>query len=98
MAAIPNDLRPIQRHITTHNSEGKAILSTALPSEPQWQGIGDAGNFFLAYTTRTFPVKLNGDASGSGPHDILGYEKDLNDPPGLSINNGMCLISSCRLP
>ena len=94
---LPNDLPAIHRHITTHNSEGKAILSTALPSEPKWQPIGDAANFFLAYTTRTFPVSLNEDAPGSVPNDIQNYEKDLNSPPGLSISEGLCLGHSGRI-
>ena len=86
---ILNDLPPIQRHITTHNSSGKAILSTALPSEPKWQPIADGANFFLAYTTRTFPVSLHEDAPGAVPNDIQNYEKDLNSPPGLSIAQGL---------
>jgi hypothetical protein len=87
--SLPNGLPAIQRHITTHNSEGKAILSTALPSEPAWQPIGDSVNFFLAYTTRTFPVSLKEPEPGAVPNDIQNYEKDLNSPPGLSITQGL---------
>jgi hypothetical protein len=85
---LPNGLPAIQRHITTHNEEGKAVLSATLSSEPTWQPIGDAVNFFLAYTTRTFPISLKESEPGAVPNDIQNYEKDLNSPPGLSINQG----------
>ena len=85
---LRNNLPPVQRYITTHNAEGKAVLSAAIPAEPKWQPVGDAVNFFLAYTTRTFPVSLKTEGSESVPHDIQNYEKDLDSPPGLSINQG----------
>jgi hypothetical protein len=85
---IPTNLPAIERHITSHDAEGKAIFFNALPSEPTWQPIGDAANFFLAYTTRTFPVSLKEEGPEAAPHDIQNYEKDLKSPPGLSINQG----------
>jgi hypothetical protein len=76
-------LSPIQRLITTHNSEGKAILSnafeTTVPSD--LIGKGDAA-FSLLYTTSEFPVDLNRDK------DLSAYGEFLIKPPGITQSNG----------
>lgn len=99
MASQPRPLRSnglpdVQRHITDHDAQGKAILSTSIPSEGEWQKIGPTADFFLGYTTRTFPVSFSPaegtTSSGSPPlpQDIVNYKKDLVAPPGLSISTG----------
>jgi quercetin dioxygenase-like cupin family protein len=80
-----NGLPNINRYITTTDSSGKAILSNEIPSTSIWQKIGSIANFFLGYTTRTFPVPL------SSNNDISSYNKDLSSPPGLTVSNGTVL-------
>lgn len=90
---LPNGLPDVQRLITTHDSSGKAIFSNDLPSESSFRQVGLGANFFLAYTTKGFPVDLNAENTSAVPKDIQTYEKDLNAPPaGLSIENGMLLV------
>ncbi|CZR54891.1 related to Cupin domain protein [Phialocephala subalpina] len=89
---LPNGLRDVQRFITDHNSEGKAIFSKDIPSTSAWKEISPEFNFFLAYTTKGFPVNLNAAKAGDVPVDVQNYEKDLNGPPaGLSLGNGTVL-------
>lgn len=79
-------IRPIQRVITTHNSEGKAVFSTRLREALPIQEVNNVG-FSLAYTTQRFPVQLAADT------DITGYEQNLVSPPGLTISTG----TVCRI-
>lgn len=74
------------RIITTHNSEGKAIISTANPEQPTAQNVvnGDA-TFFLSYATDQYPVDLNNDK------DLKTYQKYTADPPGIVIGTGTVL-------
>jgi len=78
-------LRPVNRYITTHNSEGKAIFSTALEDESKMKPLPDNMGFALSYTTESFPVDMTDDK------DVTEYEKYLNKPPGLTISNGTVL-------
>lgn len=77
------NLRPLRRFITTHNAEGKSIVSTAVdevvPSAPI--GGGEA-IFSLPYVTEQFPVEMNDDK------DINAYKKYLSSAPGLVNNTG----------
>jgi len=73
-----NGLPVVNRYITKINSEGKAILASEPDSLNVWQRIGKVANFFLGYTTRTFPTSLKDD------NDIKSYAKDFGEPPGLS--------------
>lgn len=82
---LPNGLPNIHRYITTTDSSGKAILNKTEPSKSIWQKIGQNAYFFLAYTTRTFPVSL------LQSKDISSYSNDLASPPGLTISNGTVL-------
>ena len=77
---------PHQRLITTHNAEGKAILSDKFNSEAPFNYVhgGDAG-FSLGFITTEFPVNLNDDK------DLESYDRFLADPPGLVKNNGTVL-------
>ncbi|KAE8453864.1 hypothetical protein EG329_007640 [Mollisiaceae sp. DMI_Dod_QoI] len=89
---LSNGLRDVQRFITDHNSDGKAIFSKDIASSSSWQDISPAFSFFLAYTTKGFPVELNAPKAGDKPADIQNYEKDLTSPPGgLSLGNGTVL-------
>jgi hypothetical protein len=90
---LSNGLPDIQRLITTHNQDGKAVYADAISEDIKWQpvGEGDRWNFFLAYTTRAFPVDLNTtepEDATSTPKDLQSYEKDLNTGTGLSVANG----------
>ncbi|CEJ61969.1 hypothetical protein PMG11_10485 [Penicillium brasilianum] len=54
-------LRPITRHITTHNASGKAVLHSSTPG--QWKSYDESYMAFnVIYTTSEFPANLNGDA------------------------------------
>jgi quercetin dioxygenase-like cupin family protein len=64
-----SNLPPIRRLITTHDSSGKATFS----------------KFWLAYTTKEFPVNLNQE------RDIEDYKPFLESPPGLVASNGTVL-------
>jgi hypothetical protein len=91
---LPNGLRDINRFITTHNSEGKAVYAQDLPDGAKWQTIGDRFNFFLGYTTPEFPVSLDPSDEKdekSTPKDIVNYKKELDSPPGLAKSNGTTL-------
>lgn len=101
---LPNRLPAVFRFITTHDQSGKAVYSDAIAEESKWQDIGGGqANFALNYSTRQFPVDMNASEpanSLSVPKDIQSYEKDLNSPPGLSIQGGTStesLVSSKRL-
>jgi hypothetical protein len=78
-------------YITDHDTQGKAVLSTSVASEGEWQKVGPVADFFLGYTTRTFPASLSPAEAGSSalPKDIESYKNDLAAPPGLSISTGM---------
>ncbi|KAH8820821.1 cupin domain-containing protein [Xylogone sp. PMI_703] len=90
---LPNGLPAINRYITTHNSEGKAVLSDCVPESSinSWQKIDPGANFFLGYTTHSFPVAASQPSTASPAKDIETYTADLHSPPGLSISNGTVL-------
>ncbi|KAJ5688534.1 Cupin 2 conserved barrel [Penicillium macrosclerotiorum] len=53
-------LRPLTRHITTHNEEGKAVLHSSTPGE--WKSYDENDMAFdVIYTTSQFPADLNQD-------------------------------------
>lgn len=84
--AQQSPLKPPTRIVTTHNSEGKAIISTAVPEQPEAQVVskGDA-TFYLSYATDQYPVDMNGDK------DIKTYQRFAAGPPGLVIGTGTVL-------
>ncbi|CZR61841.1 related to Cupin domain protein [Phialocephala subalpina] len=87
-SVLENGLPNVSRYITTTNSSGQAVLSSVVASPSVWQSIGNIAKFFLAYTTRTFPVKLSRAESSQPAPDITSYAHDLSSPPGLGISTG----------
>ncbi|ESZ93893.1 hypothetical protein SBOR_5714 [Sclerotinia borealis F-4128] len=77
-------LPKISRHITDHDKNGKAIISSSLPSESTWTGVQGA-KFFLGYCTTKFPVNM------SSNQDISRYTNYLSSPPGLVVPGGTVL-------
>ncbi|KAJ5526542.1 hypothetical protein N7513_010701 [Penicillium frequentans] len=60
-------LRPVTRHITGHNAEGKAILHSSIEVPRSYHSHVASGqsypmSFSVAYTTSQFPPDLNNDA------------------------------------
>jgi quercetin dioxygenase-like cupin family protein len=83
--ALNGKLSHPQRLITTHNSEGKAILSDMSSPAPFYAlGSGDA-LFAQAYVTSGFPTTLASDA------DLSVYKHYLSQPPGITVSNGTVL-------
>ena len=85
--ATPSKLPSYQRLITTHNSDGKAILSDTIDSNEPWQDhiMNNIAAFSLGYTSSGFPAELNGDK------DIGRYSNLLANPLGLVKNDGTVL-------
>lgn len=77
-------LPELTRYITTHDTAGKAIISSEIPAASAWTAAGTA-KFFLGYCTTTFPVDLSSNT------DISTYNSFLNSPPGLMIPGGTVL-------
>lgn len=79
-------LSPVQRLITTHDANGKAVISSATPETVKMSAV-DGGNAFfgLQYCSDQFPANLNEDK------DIATYESYLKTPPGLVISTGSIL-------
>lgn len=84
--ASANHMKAPTRIITTHDSEGKAVFSTAIPDQPTAQTVanGDA-TFYLSYATDQYPVDLNEDK------DLKTYQKYTANPPGIVIGSGTVL-------
>lgn len=78
-------LPKVQRYITSHNKEGKAIFSTKFADESEMKANSDGIAFALSYTTRGFPVDMEQDK------DFGVYEKYLKDAPGLVVSGGTVL-------
>jgi quercetin dioxygenase-like cupin family protein len=84
--ALNGNLRQPSRYITTHNSEGKAIVDTTLNSDaPFYELPGGVAHFALGYATKEFPAKLTNNA------DIESYQGFLTNQPGLSVSTGTVL-------
>lgn len=79
------ELPRLQRIVTTHNSEGKAIIDKSIDTDAPWNEVGGKAGFMLGYTTTQFPPNLNDDA------DIKIYKNFLEKPPGLVSGNGTVL-------
>ncbi|MCJ1300912.1 hypothetical protein MMC08_003711 [Hypocenomyce scalaris] len=80
----PSPLPQLNRYITAHDAEGKAIISSEIPAKSSWTGAGGA-KFFLGYCTTTFPVNMSADS------DISKYNSYLTAPPGLVVHGGSVL-------
>lgn len=82
-----NGLPEINRVITTHNDERKAIYCSSFGDALPWQELADGARFCLGYATNTTPVKMNEDA------DLKTYGGYLEEKPGITIPGG----TVCRL-
>lgn len=83
-------LPPPQRFISTHTSDGKSVFYTEIPSEIPCQPIRDDLEFYLAWTTSTFPVDIENDA------DIRRYRAFLDGTkPGIT-NKGGSVLRVCN--
>jgi quercetin dioxygenase-like cupin family protein len=78
-------LRPVKRFITTHDSSGQAIFSTALSEDSTMKPLPDNMGFALSYATTSFPVDM------SNERDITAYEPYLSNAPGLTLSSGTIL-------
>lgn len=87
-----NGLPRVQRFITDHNEEGKAIFSTKVPEALDWQKLPDGAKFALGYATDQFPVTLNNEA------DLQRYEAFQKDLPGITVPGGTVLRLVDMLP
>ncbi|TGO33090.1 hypothetical protein BHYA_0267g00070 [Botrytis hyacinthi] len=83
-AVEPSPLPNISRHITDHDRNGKAIISSSLSSDSTWTATKGA-NLFLGYCTSEFPVDM------SSNKDISSYTNYLSAPPGLMVPGGTVL-------
>lgn len=71
------------RYITTHDSTGNSVFSTAVPSTaPEIEFPGGLAVLQNLYVTEGFPHQLSDDT------DIKTYQRYLNEPPGISVDNG----------
>lgn len=86
MASQSTALPVPNRFVTTHDSDGKAVFSSAIPENCRMDPLpgGDAV-FALGYTTKGFPVEINNDA------DIQTYQQYLQEAPGLTLSDGTVL-------
>ena len=80
-----NNLPSVNRVITTHNADGKAIFSDAVPESLQWQPLPNGAKFGLGYTTDQYPVDFNNDK------DLSTYQSYLDTAPGLVVPGGTVL-------
>lgn len=84
--ALQGKLSHPKRYITTHDSNGKAIVDTSIPSDaPFYELATKEASFAQCYVTRGFPTKL-----GDGA-DLKTYQDFLEQPPGLTVSNGTVL-------
>ena len=84
--ATSTGLSTINRLITTHNAEGKAVFDDTFAPETPLNAAGGSNVLFgLHYTTEQFPVQMNGD------QDIQAYQKYIQSPPGLTVSGGTVL-------
>jgi quercetin dioxygenase-like cupin family protein len=78
-------LPKIQRYITAHNKEGKAIFSDKFDEESKMKPNEDGIAFALSYTTKGLPVSMDED------EDLDVYDRYLNNTPGLVVSGGTVL-------
>ena len=82
---LDNGLPAINRYITDHNSEAKAVFSTHIEERLPWQELPDGARFCLGYATEKFPVQL------SQQEDLQVYQLYLENKPGITIPGGTVL-------
>ncbi|KAF1984850.1 hypothetical protein K402DRAFT_119761 [Aulographum hederae CBS 113979] len=79
-----------QRYITTHNADGKAIFSTALPDELPPHHLPNAATFHLGYLTPSLPPVLSSSLSTSTSTSTNSNPNpkstaDTSTPPDLTL-------------
>ncbi|KIW14286.1 hypothetical protein PV08_07068 [Exophiala spinifera] len=82
---LDNNLPTIDRFVTDHGGDGKAVFSQAIPENLQFQELADGARFCLGYTTRKTPVDM------SDGKDLSDYQRDLDNKPGIMIPGGTVL-------
>lgn len=82
-----NGLPKINRVITTHNDDKKAVYSSKFDDALPWQELADGARFCLGYATDKTPVPMNNGA------DLDTYHNFLENKPGIAIPGG----AVCRL-
>ncbi|KAG9570646.1 hypothetical protein KCU71_g1223, partial [Aureobasidium melanogenum] len=88
---LDNQLPRLNRLITTHSDDGKAIFADKLDQELPFQELADGARFCLCYATNTVPAKFNDES------DIRTYQEYLVNKPGVMIPNGtVCRIVDMR--
>lgn len=71
----PKNIRPVDRFITTHDSEGKAVFSKKVDESLEFKTVSDDAQFGLGYVTDQFPVDFGKEK------DVQIYEHFLANPP-----------------
>lgn len=86
-APITTPLPPVNRYITTHDSQGRTTFTSAGQETETipWESIGGTRNYGLVYTTSSTPTVIQDDK------DVKLYEEALKDKPGMVIHNGTVL-------
>lgn len=84
--ALQGKMRHVNRFITTHNDEGKAIIDASFEEAAPFYSLGDGDAAFAqCYVTSEFPVSFTDGA------DTTAYRDFLASPPGLVVNGGTVL-------
>ncbi|KAK3634702.1 hypothetical protein LTR56_015129 [Elasticomyces elasticus] len=77
------NLRTLSRFITTHNAQGKSVVSTQLPTQVPKTSVQNGAAYHASpYSTSQFPVDLNNNA------DLDAYTNYLTSSPGLVNTTG----------
>lgn len=79
---VSTGLPGLQRHITGHDSDGKAIVHASEPA--QWSPLfNGAMAFSVGYTTSEFPPQMSGDADIAAHQKVMSQGKlGLTNPSG----------------
>ncbi|KAL9114599.1 MAG: hypothetical protein Q9227_001277 [Pyrenula ochraceoflavens] len=80
--SIPKSLRPLSRFVTTHNSYGEAVFSSALAEAAPVEVLPKDAHFSLLYTTSSHPVNM------AAEEDVADYAKYIENPPGIVVKGG----------
>ncbi|EEA20234.1 hypothetical protein EYB25_007763 [Talaromyces marneffei] len=82
---LDNGLPQLNRYITDHRPDGKAVFNTEIPAPLSWQKLPSGSAIALSYSTTEFPANLD------GGKDIAKYQSYLQSPPGLTVPGGSVL-------
>ncbi|KKK15733.1 hypothetical protein P175DRAFT_0539169 [Aspergillus ochraceoroseus IBT 24754] len=80
-----NGLRPLNRFITDHDSQGRTTFQEKIPEPLAWQQLANGARFSLGYATNEIPVDL------ANSKDVNTYQAYLRDLPGVAIPGGTVL-------